>query len=67
MEGLPSESADVSHEPGLGQDQANVSVDAQARWADKGADSSSGLGYLVPELWSLKQMKWDREKTGCRE
>lgn len=50
VEGLPSESADPSHGPGLGQDQANISVDAQAGPAETGADSSSGLGYLVPEL-----------------
>lgn len=35
----------------VGQDRATTCMDAQAGWAVTGADSSSELGYLVPELW----------------
>lgn len=46
---LPHEPAGLCLTGWLGLDGANISVDAQARWAVTGADSSSEPGYLVPE------------------
>ena len=52
VEGLPSGWAGPCPSgPGLGQDRANTCVDAEAGWAVTGADSTSELGYLVPESW----------------
>ena len=51
MEGLTSGWADpCPAEPGLGQVQLIPQWMLQAGWAGMGADSSSELGSLVPEL-----------------